>query len=120
VVREAGFRLPEGLKIPAVASTMFLGWSGNRLLYIPKNLETKEYLLVMTENIWGAETVEKVEVNPYASPEHLEMFGQIRRVAAYLALATVIAGFIAWIRKRIEVFSDVGEKYDGWVFPPKI
>jgi len=46
--------------------------------------------------------VEKVEVNPYTSPEHLEMFGQIRWVATYLALATVIAGSIAWVRKRIE------------------
>jgi len=78
MLREAGFRLPEGLKIPAVTSTMFLGWSGNRLLYIPKNPETREHLLVVTENIWGAETMEKVEVNPYTSPEHLEMFGQIR------------------------------------------
>jgi len=102
VLGEAGFRLPEGLKIPAVTSTVFLGWSGNRLLYIPKNPETREHLLVVTENIWGAETVRKVEVNPYTSPEHLEMFGQIRWVAAYLALAAVVAGFIAWVRRRVE------------------
>jgi len=101
-LREAGFKLPEGLKIPAVTSTMFLGWSGNKFLYIPKNPETREHLLVVTENIWSAETVKKVEVNPYTTPEHLEMFGQIKWVAAYLALAAVVAGFIAWVRRRVK------------------
>ena len=55
----------------------------------------------MTENIWDAETVKTVGINPYAEPEHLEMFGQIRYVAAYLAVAAVAAGFIVWVKRRL-------------------
>lgn len=99
-LEKADFALPRNLKLPAVTTT-FLGWNGNKLLYIPKNPETRKYLLVVVKNIWNAKTVKKVKVNPYTPPKHLKMFEQLKWVTIYLSITALTFSFAVWIKRRL-------------------